>query len=148
MANDLLTQRLAEPLNDTETALVDIDSEVGAVTIDRLAGGERLLASAALQYFESQGPPTRTIRSREGQATFTVKGREAGRPWFRLPWAACKDAPDWQIHLNPTVASDITAHSGGGNVRLDLAGMTVTRVAAHTGAGNMDVVLPGMTRRI
>src|SRR6476659_1553191 len=142
MANDLRTQRLAEPLNDTETALVDIDSEVGNVTIDRLPGSERFLVSAALQYFESQGPPTRTIRSREGQATLTVKGRQVGRPWFRLPWAACKDAPDWQIHLNPTVASDITAHSGGGNVRLDLAGMTVTPVAAHTGAGNMDAVLP------
>jgi predicted membrane protein len=38
--------------------------------------------------------------------------------------------------------SDITAHSGGGNVRLDLAGMAITRVSADSGGGNMDVVLP------
>ena len=51
-------------------------------------------------------------------------------------------AIEWQVHLNPTVSYDITAHSGGGNVKLDLAGMAVTRVAADTGGGNVDVVLP------
>ena len=38
--------------------------------------------------------------------------------------------------------ADITARSGGGNVRLNFAGMTVTRVSADTGGGNLDVVLP------
>lgn len=59
-----------------------------------------------------------------------------------MPWAACGGAYEWQIHLNPTVSSDITAHSGGGNVKLNLAGMTVTRLSADTSGGNMDVVLP------
>jgi DUF4097 and DUF4098 domain-containing protein YvlB len=59
-----------------------------------------------------------------------------------LPWQTCIGATDWQIHLNPTVSSDITAHSDGGNVRLDLAGLVITRVIADTGGGNMDVVLP------
>jgi predicted membrane protein len=59
-----------------------------------------------------------------------------------LPWAACIGAFEWQIHLNPAVSSDISAHSGGGNVRLDLTGMAVTRLSADTGGGNMDVVLP------
>ena len=66
----------------------------------------------------------------------------AGQPWFRFPWAACNGATEWQIHLNPTVSSDITAHSDGGNVKLDLAGMAITRVSADTGGGNMEVVLP------
>jgi predicted membrane protein len=51
-------------------------------------------------------------------------------------------AIEWQIHLNPMVISDITAHSGGGNVKLDLTGMTVSRVSADTGGGNMEVDLP------
>jgi Cell wall-active antibiotics response LiaF, C-terminal len=59
-----------------------------------------------------------------------------------LPWAACNGAYEWQIHLNPNVQSDITAHSGGGNVKLNLAGMAVTHLSADTGGGNMDVVLP------
>jgi hypothetical protein len=59
-----------------------------------------------------------------------------------LPWAACNAATQWQIHLNPHVRSDIKAHSGGGNVKLDLAGMDVTCVSADTGGGNMELVLP------
>ena len=61
---------------------------------------------------------------------------------FRFPWSACNGYTEWQIHLNPTVSLDITAHSDGGNVKLNLAGMTVARVTADTGGGNMDLVLP------
>jgi DUF4097 and DUF4098 domain-containing protein YvlB len=43
------------------------------------------------------------------------------------------------------VESDITAHSGGGNLKLDLTGMAVTHLAADTGGGNVDVVLPDNT---
>jgi predicted membrane protein len=59
-----------------------------------------------------------------------------------LPWETCNEANEWRVHLNPAVSSDITAHSGGGNVKLDLTGMSVTRVAADTGGGNVEVVLP------
>ncbi len=59
-----------------------------------------------------------------------------------MPWAACNGATDWQIHLNPSVRFDITARSNGGNFKLDLAGMAVSRVAADTGGGNIEVVLP------
>ena len=78
--------------------------------------------------------PTRTLDSNNGQAALTLKWGDSGSP--------CAGAIEWQIHLNPTVSSDITAHSGGGNIKLDLADMAVTRVSADTGGGNVDVVLP------
>jgi hypothetical protein len=142
MAKNVLTYNLSEPLNGATTAKVDINTGTGNLTIDRLAGGEQVLASGTLQYFENQGVPTRTLNTSNGQATLTLRGGDTGRRWFRFPWAACNGAYEWQIHLNPTVSSDITAHSGGGNLKLDLAGMAVTRVSADTGGGNMDVVLP------
>ena len=142
MAKNVLTDNLSEPLNGVTTIKIDIDAGDGNLTIDRLAAGEQLLTSGTLQYFEKQGQPTRTLVSRDDQATLTLRGGEAGRPWFRLPWAACNGATEWHIHLNPTVSSEITAHSDGGNVKLDLAGMVVTHVSADTGGGNMDVVLP------
>ena len=142
MAKNVLTDNLSEPLNGATTAKVDINTGTGNLTIDRLAGGEQVLASGTLQYFENQGPPTRTLNSSNGQATLTLRRGDTGRPWFRFPWAACNGAFEWQVHVNPNVLSDITAHSGGGNVKLDLAGMAVTRVSANTGGGNMDVVLP------
>ena len=142
MANKVLTHNLSEPLNGATTAKVEINTGDGNLTIDRLAGGEQVLATGTLQYLENQGLPTRTLNTSDGQATLTLKGGGAGQSWFRFPWAACNGATEWQIHLNPTVSSEITAHSDGGNVKLDLAGMAVTRVSADTGGGNMDVVLP------
>jgi hypothetical protein len=142
MANNILTDSLSEPLNGTTAAKVDINVGDGNLTIDTLPGGEPVLASGTLQYLENQAVPTRTLNSSHGQTTFTLKGGAPGRPWFYLPWSACNGAPEWHIHLNPTVMSDITAHSDGGNVKLDLAGLDVTHLVASTGGGNMDVVLP------
>jgi cell wall-active antibiotic response 4TMS protein YvqF len=142
MAKHVLTHNLSEPLNGTKTATVEINTDSGNLTIDQLTGGEQVLASGTLQYFEKQGTPTHILRSTNGQATLTLRGGGTDRSWFRLPWAACKGAYEWQIHLNPTVSSDITAHSGGGNVKLNLAGMALTHLLADTGGGNMDVVLP------
>ena len=142
MAKNVLTDNLSEPLNGATTAKVDINVGDGNLTIDRLTGGEQLLAGGTLQYFKNQGLPTRTLVSFLGQATLTLTWGSTGQPWFRFPWAACNGATEWQIHLNPTVSSDITAHSNGGNVKLDLAGMVVTCLMADTGGGNLDVVLP------
>lgn len=143
MANKVRMDSLSEPLNGATTAKVDINVGDGNLTIDGLTGGEQVLASGALQYLEKQGVPKRSVNTSNGQATLTLRaGGNGGQPWFRLPWAACNGVTEWQIHLNPIVSSDITAQSGGGNVKLNLAGMAVTRVSADTGGGNMDVVLP------
>jgi Cell wall-active antibiotics response LiaF, C-terminal len=139
---NVLTHNLSEPLNGATTAKVDINVGDGNLTIDRLTGGEQLLAGGTLQYLEDQGQPTRTLVSFLDQAALTLKASSAGQPWFRLPWTACNGATEWLIHLNPTVSYDITAHSDGGNVKLNLADMAVTRVSADTGGGNMDVALP------
>ncbi len=142
MAKKVLTYDLSEPLNGATTAKVDINTGTGNLTIDRLTDGEQMLASGTLQYFENQGLPTRSVSLDNGQATLALRGGDAGRPWFHFPWEACNGAFEWRIHLNPTVSCDLTAHSGGGNVKLNLAGLAVTRLSADTGGGNMDVVLP------
>jgi hypothetical protein len=144
MANNVRTHDLSLPLDGTKSATVDIDTDSGNLTIDRLTSGgeEQLLASGTLQYFEKQGQPTPTLTSNDGQATLVLKGGHARRPLFRLPWAACTGAYEWRIHLNPGVSSDIGAHSGGGNVKLDLTGMALSGVSAETGGGNVDVLLP------
>jgi hypothetical protein len=142
MANNVLSDNFSAPLGGATTAVVDINSDRGHLTIDGLSGGEEVLANGTLQYFEKQGVPSQIVNTSNGQATLTVKGGGAAQSWFRAPWVACGGAYEWQIHLNPTVLTDITAHTDGGNVVLNLAGMAVTRLSAETGGGNMDVVLP------
>jgi hypothetical protein len=142
MAKNMLTDKLSETLNGATAAKFDIHAGDGNLIIDCLTGGEPVLASGQLQYFERQGRPKRSLVSSHDQVTLTLKGGPDLRPRFHFPWAACNGATEWQIHLNPTISSDITAHTDGGNVKLKLAGMTVTRVSAETGGGNVDVVLP------
>jgi hypothetical protein len=142
MAKKVLTQKISEPLSDARTADVNIHAGSGNLMIDRLTTGENLLVSGSLQYLENQDLPVRSVLTNNGHATFKLQGSKAGQPWFRMPWAACNGATLWQVHLTPDVLVDITAHSDGGNLKLDLAGMMVTRVAADTGGGNLDVVLP------
>jgi hypothetical protein len=133
-AGNVLTQALSEPLGGATSAKFDIYAGSGNLTIDPLSGGEQLLASGTLQYTENLGQPTRTLDTNNGQATLALKWAEAK--------ASCGAAIEWLIHLNPTVPSDLTARSGGGNVKLNLAGMAVTRLATETGGGNLEVALP------
>ena len=139
----VLSEDLSEPLNGATAAKVDIHCGPGHLTVDRLAGGEQLLARGTLQYLENQPLPTRTVDASGGQASLTLKGSGSASSGFRWPWLACAGgAFEWQVHLNPKVQYDITAHSDGGNVRLDLGGMAVSRLTADTGGGNIDVALP------
>jgi len=141
-AKSVLTHYLSEPLRGLTTAKFDVNTGTGNVTIDRLVDGDGLLASGVLEYLKKQEPPAWSVDTRDGQATLTLKASGGKKPGFQLPWAACNGETNWQLHLNPTVTADITAHSGGGNVKLDLSGMRITQVSADTGGGNLVVVLP------
>lgn len=137
----VLIDHLSAPLDGVTTAKVDINSGLGNLTIDGLNEDEQALASGTLQYLESQDLPIRTLECINGHANLTIRGSSPGRAWLRLPWKASNGATEWQIHLNPTVSLDITAHSGGGNLKLNLAGMAITHLSADTGAGNIHLVL-------
>lgn len=142
MSKEILTQNLSVPLDDITKTTADIHVGDGNLMIDGSTGSEPVLASGTLQYTEKQGQPIHSIAVEDGQANFMLKSGGKGQTWMRLPWSACNGATEWQVHLNPTVLLDITAHSDGGNIRMDLSGMAVTRVTANTGGGNMEVVLP------
>ncbi len=141
-SDSVLTYELREPLGDINAAKVDFNVGDGDLTIDGLPGGEPMLATGELQYLEGLNPPERTLESFNGQATLTMVTDSRGQTGFRLPWQACNGLIDWNIQLNPTVAYNITVKSDGGNVTIDLDGMSITHLMAETGGGNMEVVLP------
>ncbi len=142
MAKKILTYNMSEPLNGITTSKIAIDTGTGNLTIDGLDSTEQVLASGALEYLENQDSPECSLETNNGQGTLTLKAKGAIKSGFRFPWAACNGATDWNIHINPNLPIEVFAHSGGGNVKLNLVGMTVTSVAADSGGGNMDVVLP------
>lgn len=140
-SSSVLTQDFLEPLNGVKTTKVEIDPGDGNLTIDELIRSEQELASGTLQYLENRDLPTHTVDTTNSPAILTLKA-SGGQPWIRLPWAACNSATDWQIHLNPRVISELTAHTDGGNINLNLTGMIITYLKADTGGGNIEALLP------
>jgi hypothetical protein len=80
MVKNVLTDNISEPLNGATTAKVDINAGDSNLTIERLTGGEQVLASGTLQYLENQGLPIRTLNTSNGQATLTLRRSGTGRP--------------------------------------------------------------------
>ena len=138
----VLTQDLSESLGDATAAKFEFNLGTANLTIDRLAGGEQLLASGTLEYLESQGRSTGTLDMNGHLYTLALKASGGWQSGVRLRWAACNGKFEWQIHLNPNLPSDITAYNGGGKGKINLAGMVETRLVADTGGGKADVVLP------
>lgn len=143
MTKSLLTYDFAEPLGEAQCARIEIEAAEGNLVLGKLSGDEGLLARGTLQYFEKQGPPSRSLAASDGQASFSLKGRSAGKPWYHFPWSACNGATEWRIDVNPSLPCEINAHSGGGNLHLDLAEVTVTSLSARTGGGNVKIELGG-----
>lgn len=139
---NVLTDNLSVALCGATTAKIDINAGTGNLIIDNLTSDEQVLANGTLQYLEKGGLPTRSVDTRNGHAILTLRANGIGRPSFRFPWSACNGATEWQVHLNPKVQSNLTAHSDGGNIKLSLVGLAITCVSADTGGGNMDVVVP------
>lgn len=140
-AGDLLTQALSVPLSAETSAIVTINPGDGNLMIDGIINEQQMLASGSLQYLENNGAPVLTTSTADGHTTFALKAK-GGQSQPRLPWEACNGLTEWQVHLNPSLAYDLSALTGGGTVRLDLSAMTITRLAAETGGGNMEVILP------
>jgi hypothetical protein len=142
ISDKVLTEKFTEPLNGAKSATINIDTRHGNLVVDRLDSGDQLLAAGTLEYLEKRGLPSRGLSSSNHAAKLTIHGAGGSRGVVRLPWQACNAATDWNIHLSPRVALEIDAVSGGGNVKLDLTGVHVTRVSAESGGGNMEVILP------
>ncbi len=141
-AGSLLVEDFSKPLNGTRSATIDIDMGEGNLTVDSLTGGEPLLVGGTLEYFEESGPPAWTLTSINDEAALALRTGQNQRPRIRLPWAACTAENDWMLHLNPQVSYGVSAHTGRGNVTIDLSGIPVTGIASETGAGRVDIRLP------
>lgn len=143
---NLLSEIFSEPLVQATSARINIHAGDGNLSIDGSASDA--FASGELEYTPKQGQPTRQLAVKNGQASLILRGGASKQPWFHMPWSACNGATEWHVHLNPGVAVELTAESDGGNLRLDLGGMAISRVIAGTGGGNIHVTLPELAGKM
>lgn len=142
----VVTEDLSAPVGSATSANINLHRYSGDLTIAALSGSETLLAAGKLPYLDTQSL-TRAIDSSSAQAVLALETR-AKQSGFRLPWVGCSDDTEWQIQLNPSLPTELTAYSGGGILKLNLAGMALTRLSAETGGGNVEVVLPENARSL
>lgn len=148
MAKKLLNYNLLEPLGGITAAKVDINSGDGNLEIGSFSSQEPILVRGALQYREDHNPPESSLDRDADQATLTVISGGGGQRWLRMPWSSCNGGTEWQIQLNPSVAYEITARTGGGIIKIDLSGMDVSQIQAETGGGIVELTLPEITSDI
>ena len=140
--NAILTHTFSEPLGSTTTAKADISTHTGNLTVDKLVDSEDVLASGTLQYVKKFGSPTRSLSTINDRATFKLRPSDKSQPWYHFPWKIFDAAIEWQVHFNPAVPWDLGLYSGGGHIKMDLAGMSITNVSAETSGGNVFISLP------
>ncbi len=148
MAKNVMIYNLSDPLNAARVARFDIHAGDGNLTIDGSIGDEQMLASGRLEYSEKQGMPSHRLEARSGEAVLAIHGNKDVQPRFRFPWSEFSGATNWLIHLNPEVSSEITARSNGGNIKLILSDLNVTRLSTDTGGGNIEMVLPDRSTQL
>ena len=148
MARKVLTQQLNVPLGPAQNAQVTIDVGDGNLIVSPLPAGEPYLASGSLQCLENQLPPIHSMQEDGGSACLSLKAQGRGQTWFRLPWATCNGATEWQVHLNSQIALDLTAITAGGNIQIDLSGAALAALNAGTGGGNVELILPVARSRV
>ncbi len=137
----LQSMNLAEPLNDTASAEFSVDLGDGNLNLDGNSSDGGMLATGNLEYLENVGEPGLTVSTFNGHTQMSLTVGD-GQRWLKLPWSVCNGATEWTVTLNPSVVYEISAFTGGGNVKLNLAGLTVTKLNAESGGGNMEVTLP------
>jgi len=142
MAKKIINQGFSTPRNGAKTAKIEIDVSTGNLVFSSLPAGDPQLASGTMQYLEGQEKPIMSVASGKGQTDLSLRAANLGPKWSLLPWKACMGATNWTVNIHPEVIADIRAHSGGGNLQLDLEGMTLQKVSAETGGGNVDLSLP------
>ncbi len=145
-SGEVITEDLSAPLGKGTSATINLQRYSGDITIAALNGNEPVLAVGKLPYLDNQNL-TSAVDTSSSLAVLTLK-TSTKQTGFRLPWVGCSDETEWQIQLNPTLPSDLTAYSGGGILKLNLAGMAITRLSAETGGGNVEVVLPDNARNL
>ncbi len=143
---EVITEDLSAPMGSVTSASINLNRYSGNMAISALNGSEPLLASGKLPYLDKQ-ELTRSVDTSSAQAILALKtsAKQAG---LRLPWVGCSDDTEWLINLNPNLPSDLTAYSGGGVLKLNLAGMAITRLSAETGGGNVEAILPDNARNL
>lgn len=134
------TERFTEPLGDTQSASIRMDTPVGETTI-KAASGDVLLDAEITHVGEVTFA---VIGETEKNVTLSQKSEVAD--WVRniFGWIGSSGKLRWDVALSPDVPLALDIHSGIGKSVYDLSQLQVTNVEIHGGTGETELRLPAM----
>ncbi|MBE9524426.1 MAG: hypothetical protein IMY76_04960 [Chloroflexi bacterium] len=137
IGTELLTEQIAQPLEGAETAILHIESSVGALYIEALSSSDNLIEGTIntgkneviRQYFKQD----------DGEATYVLDSDLSIKvPFINLD----KNQYTWDLELNRDTPLDLNLNLGVGESVLDLAHLTISDLDLNIGVGQVTLDLP------
>lgn len=130
---------LAAPLDEAQSAVIDLNLSVGESTVYALPKGSHDLIHADVSYlgdliFDIHGEYERHVLLKPNNSQFLR--------WLNPNVWFSGNKLDWRVMLSPHIPLDLTIHNGVGETRLDLKHLDLSRLTIHNGVGESDVLLP------
>jgi predicted membrane protein/uncharacterized membrane protein len=131
---------LAAPLDEAESAVVNINLSLGESTVYALPNGSRDLIHADVSYvgdlvFDVYGQLEKHIVLKPNNSNQFLR-------WLNPEVWFSDHKLDWRVMLSPHIPMDLTIHNGVGESRLDLKNLMLSRLTLHNGVGESEVLLP------
>lgn len=134
------TERFSEPLGQTTSASVRLDTPVGETTIK--AASSDLLIDAELTVV---GDVQFSVIG-ETEKQVTLGQHKQAADWVRgiFGWIGSVGKLRWDVALSPSVPLALDIHSGVGKAVYDLSQLQLTSLDIHGGTGETELKLPAM----
>lgn len=132
----LITDQLAQPLGDIQSASVDLEIGWAHVNLSALAPDSTDLMKGTFRH--AQGSPvvkTFDVKGSEGQLSL----KEEANAIFFGP-----SSSRWDVALSPHIPLALRVNAGVGRAGLDLSALNVPSLNIDAGVGNINVTVPKM----
>ncbi len=130
LAGRTTTETFTAPLENTQSAELQLDLGTSPAQVSALAGANELIRADITHRgrvdFNVRGGEHKVVRLRERRRAFGATP-EGGR---------------WNVALNPDVPLELNLDGGSGRTTLDLAGLELTALDLEGGSGTTTITLP------
>lgn len=135
----------SQPLGAARALTAGIDVDNGDVTVANALPAAPVTAAdtaIATEYVAGANTPlTLSWQSVDATGTASLGSAPADPPLAFLHWLQSPERATWDVGLNPTVPIDLTVDIALGSARLDLSGLTISRLGLNIAVGGAEVVL-------
>jgi Domain of unknown function (DUF5668)/N-terminal domain of toast_rack, DUF2154 len=134
-----VSQALSQPLQDAQTAQINLDVGMGELNVSALGQSPALMEGLVVLGGGESVQQTFSVVNNEGQLDLVQ--RQNG---MLTPFLARRNAEGahWNIQLASSIPLTLDIHTGIGQAHLDLSGLKLLRLSLRTGLGQTFVVFP------